>query len=124
METLIQTGLAQLGQAGRVPENAAALLARYGELLVEKNRVMNLTAITQPRDAASEAENFVLLPISLALSRRASSSFPAAPDTAAIWLMAESKSEATFTAAAESPPTAAVTGITLPTWTSQPTSQI
>ena len=53
METLIQTGLAQLGQAGRVPENAAALLARYGELLVEKNRVMNLTAITQPRDVAT-----------------------------------------------------------------------
>lgn len=53
VETLIQTGLAQLGQAGRVPENAAALLARYGELLVEKNRVMNLTAITQPRDVAT-----------------------------------------------------------------------
>ena len=28
VETLIQTGLAQLGQAGRVPENAAALLAQ------------------------------------------------------------------------------------------------
>jgi len=53
MEALIRTGLAQLGQAGRVPENAAALLARYGELLVEKNRVMNLTAITQPRDVAT-----------------------------------------------------------------------
>ena len=53
VETLIQTGLAQLGQAGRVPEHAAALLARYGELLVEKNRVMNLTAITQPRDVAT-----------------------------------------------------------------------
>ena len=53
MQTLIQTGLAQLGQAGRVPEHAAALLARYGELLVEKNRVMNLTAITQPRDVAT-----------------------------------------------------------------------
>lgn len=52
METLIQTGLAQLGQAGRVPENAAALLARYGELLVEKNRVMNLTAITEPEQVA------------------------------------------------------------------------
>ena len=53
----------------------------------------------------------VLLPISRALSRRASRSFPVAPDTAATWLMAESKSEATFTAAAPSPPTAAVTGI-------------
>lgn len=53
VETLIQTGLAQLGQAGRVPQEAPALLARYGELLVEKNRVMNLTAITQPRDVAT-----------------------------------------------------------------------
>ena len=53
METLIQTGLAQLGQAGRVPEDAPALLARYGTLLVEKNKVMNLTAITQPRDVAT-----------------------------------------------------------------------
>lgn len=53
VEALIQTGLAQLGQAGRVHEGAPALLARYGELLVEKNRVMNLTAITQPRDVAT-----------------------------------------------------------------------
>ncbi len=53
METLIQTGLAQLGQAGRVPQEAPALLARYGALLVEKNRVMNLTAITEPRDVAT-----------------------------------------------------------------------
>ena len=53
MEALIRTGLAQLGQAGRVPEDAPALLARYGALLVEKNRVMNLTAITQPQDVAT-----------------------------------------------------------------------
>lgn len=53
VEALIRTGLAQLGQAGRVPESAPALLARYGELLVEKNKVMNLTAITQPRDVAT-----------------------------------------------------------------------
>lgn len=53
MESLIQTGLAQLGQAGRVPQEAPALLARYGALLVEKNRVMNLTAITEPRDVAT-----------------------------------------------------------------------
>ena len=53
METLIRTGLAQLGQAGRVPPGAPELLARYGALLVEKNRVMNLTAITEPRDVAT-----------------------------------------------------------------------
>ena len=32
VETLIQTGLAQLGQAGRVPENAAALLEEMDRL--------------------------------------------------------------------------------------------
>lgn len=53
MEALIQTGLAQLGQAGHIPENAPALLARYGALLLEKNKVMNLTAITQPEDVAT-----------------------------------------------------------------------
>lgn len=53
MEALIQTGLAQLGQTGRVPEDAPALLAQYGTLLLEKNQVMNLTAITEPRDVAT-----------------------------------------------------------------------
>ncbi len=53
METLIQTGLAQMGQTASVPCQAPALLARYGELLLEKNQVMNLTAITEPRDVAT-----------------------------------------------------------------------
>jgi len=53
MEELIRTGLAQLGQAGHVPGAAPALLARYGALLLEKNRVINLTAITEPRDVAT-----------------------------------------------------------------------
>lgn len=53
MEALIQTGLAQLGQAASVPGDAPALLAKYGQLLLEKNRVMNLTAITNPRDVAT-----------------------------------------------------------------------
>ena len=53
MEALIRTGLAQLGRAGHVPEDAPALLARYGELLTEKNKVMNLTAITGPFDVAT-----------------------------------------------------------------------
>jgi len=53
MEGLIRAGLVQLGQAGRVPDGAPALLARYGALLLEKNRVMNLTAITEPRDVAT-----------------------------------------------------------------------
>ena len=53
MEALIRSGLVQLGQAQAVPQEAPALLARYGKLLVEKNQVMNLTAITNPQDVAT-----------------------------------------------------------------------
>ena len=53
MEALIRSGLFQLGQAQAVPQEAPPLLARYGELLVEKNKVMNLTAITDPQDVAT-----------------------------------------------------------------------
>lgn len=53
METLIQTGLAQLGLSRQIPEAAPAQLGRYGRLLLEKNQVMNLTAITDPRDVAT-----------------------------------------------------------------------
>ena len=53
VETLIADGLTRLGQAGRVPEGAPALLARYGARLIEKNKVMNLTAITDPGDMAT-----------------------------------------------------------------------
>lgn len=48
METLIRDGLTQLGLNG----DKAPLLARYGQLLLEKNQVMNLTAITQPEQVA------------------------------------------------------------------------
>lgn len=53
MEALIKSGLEQLGLAGSVPEDSPARLARYGQLLLEKNRVMNLTAITEPKDVAT-----------------------------------------------------------------------
>lgn len=53
METLIREGLVRLGLSGRTPENAPALLDRFGRLLVDRNRVMNLTAITEPRDVAT-----------------------------------------------------------------------
>ncbi len=53
MEALIRTGLSQLNQSHPIPENAPALLSRYGELLLQKNQVMNLTAITDPRDVAT-----------------------------------------------------------------------
>lgn len=53
MEALIRTGLAQLGQAQKISDAAPSLLAQYGELLLQKNRVMNLTAITEPQDVAT-----------------------------------------------------------------------
>ena len=45
MEEIIRDGLVRMGLAGRVPANAPERLARYGRLLLEKNTVMNLTAI-------------------------------------------------------------------------------
>lgn len=53
MEALIRSGLERLGLADHVPQGAPALLARYTELLLDKNREMNLTAITDPIDAAN-----------------------------------------------------------------------
>ena len=51
MRELIETGLAQLGLAPQTPP--AAQLERFGRLLLEKNQVMNLTAITDPADVAT-----------------------------------------------------------------------
>ena len=53
MKTLIQSGLAQLGLSEQIPEAAPAQLERYGRFLLEKNQVMNLTAITDPHDVAT-----------------------------------------------------------------------
>jgi 16S rRNA (guanine527-N7)-methyltransferase len=47
MEHIIAQGLEELGLLSRVPSNAPALLAEYGRLLLEKNQVMNLTAIRE-----------------------------------------------------------------------------
>ena len=49
MEPLLRNGLTALG----LRLDAAPALERYGELLLEKNRVMNLTAITDPADVAA-----------------------------------------------------------------------
>lgn len=49
MEELIASGLAQYGLSAQ----AAGNLARYGEMLIAQNQVMNLTAITEPRDVAT-----------------------------------------------------------------------
>ena len=52
MRDIIAAGLAELGLAGRVPDQAPEQLAEFGRLLLEKNQVMNLTAITDPEQAA------------------------------------------------------------------------
>ena len=49
MEQLLHDGLAVLG----LPKDGIPALKRFGELLVEKNKVMNLTAITEPADVAT-----------------------------------------------------------------------
>ena len=53
MQGLIGSGLAELGLSGQVPEGTAAHLAQFGQLLLRKNEVMNLTAIIRPRDVAT-----------------------------------------------------------------------
>ena len=47
MQPIIAQGLEQLNLSGRVPAQAAGQLAEYGRLLLEKNQVMNLTAIRE-----------------------------------------------------------------------------
>ena len=49
MEQILQAGLTELG----LPTAGIPSLIRYSELLVEKNKVMNLTAITEPADIAT-----------------------------------------------------------------------
>ena len=49
MEQLLRDGLTALG----LPTDGIPALVRYAELLVEKNKVMNLTAITEPADIAA-----------------------------------------------------------------------
>lgn len=47
MKNIIAQGLDTLGLTGQVPDNAPQLLADYGRALLEKNQVMNLTAIRE-----------------------------------------------------------------------------
>ena len=57
MKELISSGLEALGLTGSVPPDTAEKLAEYGRLLLEKNQVMNLTAI---RDEAGVARLHML----------------------------------------------------------------
>ena len=52
MKQMISAGLEELGLTGRVPKDAPAQLAQYGRMLLEKNQVMNLTAIREPEGVA------------------------------------------------------------------------
>lgn len=54
---MISAGLDQLGLTRRVPANAAGTLSDYGRRLLEKNQVMNLTAI---RDRVGVAQLHML----------------------------------------------------------------
>ncbi len=49
MEQLLHKGLTTLG----LPTTGVPSLLRYADMLVEKNKVMNLTAITEPSDIAT-----------------------------------------------------------------------
>ena len=49
MEAILRQGLREL----RLPEERAGELMAFSRLLLEKNRVMNLTAITEPKDVAT-----------------------------------------------------------------------
>lgn len=46
MEQRLQSGLAALN----LPVEGIPALVRYGDLLIETNKVMNLTAITDPEE--------------------------------------------------------------------------
>ena len=52
MNNIISAGLAQMNLTDRVPEGAADRLTQYGRLLLEKNQVMNLTAIREEEGVA------------------------------------------------------------------------
>ena len=50
---ILHQGLEEYGLTGRIPSGAVPNLDRYCQLLLDRNREMNLTAITDPADAAN-----------------------------------------------------------------------
>ncbi len=80
MKHILVQGFAEMGITP--PQGAVDKLCRYAELLLEQNQVMNLTAITQPRDVARL--HFLDSAAILAWGR---GRFPAAsPEEGATWL--------------------------------------
>lgn len=53
MLELLNRGLETMGLSGQIPPGSAGQLETYGRLLLEKNKVMNLTAITDPVDVVN-----------------------------------------------------------------------
>lgn len=53
IDGIIRAGLAEMGLAEQVNPDAPALLDWYSQCLLQKNQVMNLTAITEPKDVAA-----------------------------------------------------------------------
>ena len=49
---ILENGLEAMGLGQSIPAEAAAQLDRYARLLLEKNQVMNLTAIKEPEQVA------------------------------------------------------------------------
>lgn len=52
IQELLQDGLAALHLSDQLPPQSVQQLDRYAQLLLEKNQVMNLTAITEPEQVA------------------------------------------------------------------------
>lgn len=52
MREIVTAGLEAMGLGERIPAQAPDQLAQYGRLLLEKNQVMNLTAIREPEGVA------------------------------------------------------------------------
>ena len=83
MEQLIRNGLEAMDLLPQTPDRAPAQLAEYGRLLLEKNQVMNLTAITEPervapspsRRACASLSARAAVPLVLVLSSTSRSNF-------------------------------------------------
>ena len=63
MKDIIAAGLAELGLADRVPEQAAEQLAQYGRLLLEKNMLSLATWYTICNSGLYDPEKMLAIPL-------------------------------------------------------------